>query len=185
MEQRSGSSGERSMRNRLSRILIALVCFGLGVGAAMAVDIFERVYFSYEPISVLGAGHSSQHSEFRRFTPTYRRVCPAYAQGFKAPDGERVSEGVSPVDNPFGQGYRQRILEGSTLVYVREYHGHRGVLGERYILQNPPNEQGETSVSILFYSGRDHYRFINAPTKDLALEFEQFLISTDYQESTK
>lgn len=76
--------------------------------------------------------------------------------------------------------FRKLIRDAKQVVErVRNYRNYRGYLGERVILINR-SESGEESVFVLWYDGGDSYSFIGAPTLDLALEFEQHLISIDY-----
>ncbi len=62
-----------------------------------------------------------------------------------------------------------------------KFRNHRGEIVERFVIINEANEDGTEWVSILFYDSDESYRFIDAPTLDLALEFEKYLISIDFK----
>jgi hypothetical protein len=187
------------MKRVLVGFVIWTIAFYVGVGTA---NIFNRIMIRYLLVEGSKALNEAEETEvgrdlmsqsdldlprlddtssFKRhqFRLTYRACGFGYTQGYEDEDGQELREGVaSAADNPYyGWGYRQRLQDARIRDFVANYP-YRGRVGERYILENKPNDLGEGSVTILFYDGGDTYRFIDAPTLDLALEFEQYLRSS-------
>jgi len=107
-----------------------------------------------------------------------------YTQTYYTDDGQPLSEGVSwnPSPSVIKERFQHWISDAKQVVErVPKFRNHRGEVGERIILINRPDELGRGSVSILFYDGGGSYRFIDAPTLDLAFEFEKYLISIDFK----
>lgn len=170
-----------SMRKILFRVLVAVITFAIGFSAVWMMPAFTMSSINIDSLAVEETKSELRESKKHRFLTTYRACKPGYIQGYETDEGDRLSEGTAPAaDIGFGLGYHQLIREARTPhVFVSKYRDHTGRIGERHILKNEPNEQGEESVTILFYDGGDYYRFINAPTMELALEFEQYLIGID------
>ena len=169
------------MRKLFSRIFIGFATFVVGilfvfVTSNLSTSQNETV-FIVEPV---------YKSEMRipRFTPFARGCGNGYAQSYKTDDGDFVAEGVTAEDSrkEVRRVLREWIRDSRQIIERSpKFRNHRGEVGERIILLNKPNDEGKESVSIVFYDGGDSYRFIDAPTLDLVLEFEQYLISIDFR----
>ena len=118
-----------------------------------------------------------------RFTPFGRGCGNGYVQSYDTNDGERVAEGVVVFSTR--KEARRSFNEGKTQARILErtpnFRDHEGNIGERVIVEYVSKDPQETTVSIMFYDGNDFIRYIDAPTLDLALEFEQYLISINYR----
>jgi len=119
-----------------------------------------------------------------RFTPTGRGCGNGYVQGYQTDSGETVWEGVSAFESrkearqsfKKKQGEAVRIIERRTKV-----PDNRGNMGDRIVLETPPDDEGQTGIIIIWYGGGQHVREIGAPTLDLALEFEQYLVTINFR----
>lgn len=114
-----------------------------------------------------------------RFSRGSRGCGQGYVQSYQTNDGQLVDEGSFwELDNSKTKQHVDKIINNAQRVIERvpndrDYFGERG---ERIVLVKKPNEEGEATVLILWYDGGKSYRFIAAPTLDIALEFEQYLI---------
>jgi hypothetical protein len=73
------------------------------------------------------------------------------------------------------------MLKNGLPVAAIPYIDSLTALGERVVVINPPDDRNaEETVSILWHDGGQFIAFINAPSLDLALEFEDFLEATNY-----
>lgn len=108
-----------------------------------------------------------------------------YIQGYETDDGQGLGEGVSwnPSRKRIKREFYKQVRNAKEIIErVPNYRNHNGDLGERIVIVNNANEAGgEESITILWYDGGDSYRFIDAPTFKLALEFEKYLVSVDYR----
>lgn len=164
------------MRKRSWCVAIGLVAFVVGVLAVTVDNVWTA------PAVFVVARLSGSRTTIPRFTPTYRGCGNGYVQGYDTDDGQRVDEGVEAPFHP-----KQARTE--FLKYIREakqvikrlpkYHDHLGKVGERVVIVNKPDREGNRWVSILFYDGGHQIRYIDAPNLGLALEFEQYLIRED------
>jgi hypothetical protein len=78
--------------------------------------------------------------------------------------------------------FRRLVDEAERIVeHVDKYPDGHGNFGERFVLINRPDTVDAAPVSILWSEGDGHYSYIDAPTLDLAYEFEKYLISVDYR----
>jgi len=192
------------MKRVLGGLVVWTIAFAIGFGVANVVNRLMISYLLSEGVKALNEAQKTEissnatdennwdqddigftpESKKHKFLPTYRACKPGYIQGYVTEDGQQLREGVAlAADGPFGQGLRDRIRYARTRVFVANYRDYRGRVGERFILLNEPIDHGKETVTILFYDGGDYYRFIDAPTRDLALEFEQYLISIDLKSS--
>ncbi len=141
--------------------------------------------FSAEPNVTVEVFVDSAPPTGSRFTPFGRGCGNGYSQSYTTNDGLFVSEGVTAF---FGSRRKAKTefaklkREASTIIeLVRNYRDHRGDVGERLVMEWISDDSIARGVSIIFYDGGDSYRFVDAPSLDLALEFEQFLIGIDYR----
>lgn len=113
-----------------------------------------------------------------------------YVQSYDSNHGEKLSEGVLGYESR--QAARKafndqlhdatRIIERNDVAsVVPSTKSYLGAVGERVVLETPPNDVGHTSFAIIWYGGDDAIRVMEAPTLDLALEFEQYLIGIDFR----
>jgi hypothetical protein len=166
------------MRKLFWRVAIGSITFFLGILATGVV--LDSWTVPTDAVLVIEPVYKPQIG-IPRFAPTGRGCGNGYVQGYVTDDGQRVDEGV---EAPFHKSARQEFLKyvhDATQVIQRlpKYHDHHGNVGERVIIVNKPDKEGRVWVSILFYDGGDHVRYIDAPNVALVLEFEQYLISED------
>jgi hypothetical protein len=125
------------------------------------------------PIATLDT--TSLHS-LPKFMPTGRGCGNGYSQGYSTPDGQRMNEGVQVFNTTrMARTELSKWIANATRIVERiQNHKNRwGDFGERIVIVNPPNENGADSVSILWYGRDNSVSYIDAPTLDLALEFER------------
>jgi hypothetical protein len=118
-----------------------------------------------------------------RFLPTGRGCGMGYIQGYETSDGQKLGEGVrwNPKPNVVKLKVAKFVRDAKQVVERQPDFRYGGdSIGERIVIVNRPDESGEESVSILYYDGSDSYKFIDAPTLELAEEFEQYLISINF-----
>ena len=164
------------MRQAIFRLSIATITFAVGFSGVWMMRTPTITSIRVDPVSVNEVIGDEPTHEKHRFSPTYRGCKPGYVQGYETDDGHHLSEGVALASGKLGGGFHERIRKATVLKAFPKYRDHRGQVGERYVLQND-----DRSVSILWYGGGDFYSFIEAPSLDLALEFQQFLRATDYR----
>lgn len=119
-----------------------------------------------------------------RFSAYGRGCGNGYVQSYETNDGHFVSEGVVVFTSQKGARKNVNLMNRNALSIidkVSNYRDHEGNAGERAIVELQRNDGKGTMISIMFYDGSDMYRFVDAPSLDLALEFEQYLIGTDYR----
>ena len=105
-------------------------------------------------------------------------------QGYQTNDGKKVVEGVDGYlsDKEARIAINKEKRDAIRIIErVPDYRNHLGDVGERIVLEYGSNDHGEAMASILFYDGGDSYRYIYAPSLDLALEFEQYLVGIQYR----
>jgi hypothetical protein len=168
------------MRKLFLRIVIGFITFVAGISAVFVTSKLstpeKETVFIVEPVYRTEAG-------IPRFMPAARGCGNGYVQAYATDDGQFVSEGVT---GDYPKNIRRKLRKGvrdsrQVIERVPKFRNHRGEVGERIVLVDKPVGKGKESVSIVFYDGGDYYRFIKAPTLDLALEFEQYLISIDFR----
>lgn len=133
------------------------------------------------PISTVSAPKDSD--EKPRFGATGRGCGFGYWQGYETDDGQQLSEGMSGFETrkKARSEFNKRIAKAVNIIEQgQRFRSHPGKVGERVVLINPADENGKETISIIWYGGGQFIAFINAPTLDLALEFEQFLEEIDY-----
>ena len=169
------------MRELLLRFVIGFAAFVIGIEVVFATGTFWKAEdehaFIVEPIYKAEIG-------MPRFSAYGRGCGNGYVQSYETDDGQFVDEGVAAgfYTKEARRKVRKRVQDAKQVIErIPKFRNSRGEVGERIIIVNKPNKEGKESVSILFYDGGDSYRFIDAPTLDLALEFEQYLISIDFK----
>jgi hypothetical protein len=169
------------MRKLFPRIVIGFVTFVVGISFVFVTSKFSAS--DSETVFIVKPVYESEIKNLR-LIPAARACKPGYVQGYETDDGKFVSEGIAVEDSPkkVRREIREWIRDSRQIIErLPKFRNHRGKVGERIIILNKPNAQGNEPVSIVFYDGGDFYRFINAPTLELALEFEQYLISIDFR----
>jgi hypothetical protein len=171
------------MREIHLRIAIGLITFLLGISSVFVFKVATESSLPAENLAVFRVIPISRDA-IPRFTPTGRACGGGYAQGYRTNDGEAVVEGVAGGrdSKEIKRELRKWVRDAEQVIErLPKFRDHRGNVGERIVIVNRPGESGEGSVSIFFYGGGDYYRFIDAPSLDLALEFEQYLIRIDFK----
>jgi hypothetical protein len=167
-----------TMRKTLIQVLVFTFTFTFGSSVVWNMRGPSKAPVPVEPVFVYEPFGHTKH----RFSPTARGCGPGYVQFYETDDGQHVTEGASPISKSFKPGYREQIRKAKQIISrTPNYRNSAGEVGERVVLVNKSSEMRAESVSILWYAGRDFYRFITAPTLDLALEFEKFVIETNYR----
>lgn len=169
------------MLNLFLRIVIGFVTFAVGISF---VFVTSKLPASHNESVIIVEPVYKAEMGVPRFEPFGRGCGNGYVQGYETDDGQFVSEGV--VVEYSRKMIRRELRKwvrdsGQIIERVTKFRDHRGEVGERTVILNKDVGEGKESVSIVFYDGGDSYRFIDAPTLDLALEFERYLISIDFR----
>ena len=110
-----------------------------------------------------------------RFMPTFRGCGMGYVQGYELPDGQTMSEGTAGYSSSrrAKKELRRMLAKASKIVErVPRYKNRFGDAGERIVALFPPDENGKAWASIIWYGGGKHFSYIEAPSLELAIEFE-------------
>jgi hypothetical protein len=169
------------MRKLVLRIVISLLTFSVGMSMVFIARKVDPT--PSESVFVVSPSNLAEMG-LPRFSPTTRGCGMGYTQGYQTDDGKPLAEGGSwsPTRRVTERKFRKWVRNSKQIIErIPNYRDHRGRVGERVILINKPDDSGQDSISILFYDGSDSYHFIDAPSVDLALEFEQYLISIDFK----
>lgn len=168
-------------------LLISLLAFTIGFSLVWISRIKNEDPLPLNPqptaLENLTTESPAEFKHQKRFIPTGRGCGLGYFQGYRTNDGQHLSEGVTGYRSYKETGKEfKKILAKAVRIVERfpKYKNHLGDIGERVILINPPDKNGKETISILWYGGKDYIQYVNAPSVDLALEFEQFLESIDY-----
>ena len=181
------------MKRTFLRLSISILTFAVGFSVVWLVGLLTVLFPPLENKSVsfndLPTGQpvipiAETSYQKPRFTGTFRGCGFGYVQGYETDDGQQLSEGITgnATRKKAPAEFKKLIAKAVRVVErVPNYENHRGELGERVVLVNPPDDRNaEETVSILWYGGGQFIAFIDAPSLDLALEFEQFLEATKY-----
>jgi len=183
------------MRKLFLRIGVGFVTFVVGISAVFvtsklstpeneAAPNYDPVYNAENETVLIVEPVYKAETGISRFTPYGRGCGNGYAQSYTTDDGQFVDEGVAAGYYPkeIRRDLRKWVRDAKQVIErVPKFRNSLEEVGERIIIVNKPNKEGKESVSILFYDGGDSCRFIDAPTLDLALEFEQYLISIKFR----
>jgi hypothetical protein len=118
-----------------------------------------------------------------RFTPTFRACGTGYMQGYATDNGQGLAEGVQWDPNPkvTRREVAKLVREAKRVIERQSRFGFgNGHVGDRIVLENKPSDSKAGSITILYYDHSDYYKFIDAPTLELAEDFEHFLISINF-----
>jgi len=170
------------MRLKIFSVVISLTALSIGLGTVWTIDqLFASV--EHDPIHVDDFKSYWPGPIRPRFVATARGCSTGCTQGYMTNDDQYIAEGVQIFQTrKQAREEVERQVNGAQLVLARipNYPTYDGNLGERIILRNVENELGGERVSILWFGDEKHLRFIEAPTWNLALEFEEYLIDTKY-----
>lgn len=128
------------------------------------------------PLVTFDTPKSEPLKSLPKFMPYARGCGNGYAQSYTTPDGQWLGEGVEVYETP--KKTRAKLNEWITkatriIERVPNYKNRWGDLGERIVIVNPLDKDGKESVSVLWYGGGKSVSYIDAPTLELALEFER------------
>jgi hypothetical protein len=110
------------------------------------------------------------------FTPTSRFCGNGYSQHYETSDGQRIVEGSFGYETRAAARQRLKEILGKAARVVERVPGYKnrfGEAGERIVLVFPPDGKGHEPASILWFDGQHQIIFINAPSLELAREFEE------------
>jgi hypothetical protein len=111
-----------------------------------------------------------------RFTPTFRACGPGYVQGYELPDGQTMAEGSMGYISPrkTSAEFKKTLDSASRIVeHVPQYTNRFGEVGKRTVAIFPPGKDGGGVARIFWYDGGRYFLFIEAPSLEIALEFEK------------
>jgi hypothetical protein len=171
------------MVRRLLQISAGLLTFLVGAYLVVFISGRTQTFPDYTPLPVEDPYTLSPVPTLHTFTPTCRACKPGYILGYQTEDGQDLREGVAAALDKKGDVLEKRLKDAKRVIQIRrDYRDSRDhITAERIILENQSYYCGEKSFWIITYEYDDAYSFIDAPSLELALEFEQFLTSTDYR----
>jgi hypothetical protein len=125
---------------------------------------------SVEPISIVIPESKP------RFIATYQ-ACGFNSswQGYQTNDGQQLAQGGSffNTSKKARAELKKKMKKAVRIVeHIPNYTGFGKTVGERIVLIYPPDEDGKETASILWYGGGQFIYSIDAPSLELALEFE-------------
>jgi transglutaminase-like putative cysteine protease len=159
------------MRKGLFGLSIALLTFVAGLSTVSITSWLSISYPSHNPaVEVTYDRPITPAIKKHEFLPTYRAIATGiHIQSYVTDDGQELREGSASVI-----GYRTRYLAAKRII-DRVIINHR----ERVVIENRGGPDGKPSFSVLSYAGGDYYRFIDAPSVDVAQELEWHLLESD------
>jgi hypothetical protein len=122
------------------------------------------------------ASTDSSQSDRPKFLPTARGCGYGYVQSYELPDGQKMMEGSVGYPSKLEtiNEYREWLARASSIIErIPEYENRFGEKGERIVALFPPDAEGKEWAAIFWYDGGCCYTYIQAPTLELALEFEE------------
>ena len=167
---------------------ISLLTHFIGIGGVLLASFLSTVSvipqnlpevredFDVTPIVTFDTAKSEPLKSLPRFMPTGRGCGNGYAQGYKTSDGQWLGEGVQVFETTkkVRTELNKWITQATRIIErVPNYKNRWGKLGERIVIVNPLDENGKESVSVLWYGGGKSVSYIDAPTLELALEFDR------------
>jgi len=163
------------MNRTTFRLLIAVLTFTIGITGVWLLSRKPKVKKALPQVSI-ESSTTIPESEKPKFATTFRGCGMGYMQGYELPDGREMSEGSGCFESSrlARKEWRKLIGQASQIVgRVPQYKNRFGEKGERIVALFPPDEYGREWAKIMWYDGGDCYLSINAPTLEVALEFEK------------
>ncbi|MEO6333721.1 MAG: hypothetical protein ABIO91_01940 [Pyrinomonadaceae bacterium] len=158
------------MRKLLLRLAVTAIAFMVGVGSSGGINKLSAL--------VNAKAHTVRTllSPAPRFAPTRRVGRQGYMQEYFTNDSRRVNEGIACFQTPEEAiaEFHETVGRWTQIVErIPKHRNSRGEIGERVVARSVVGQTEQ--VSIMWYDGGDSFSFIQAPTVELALEFERFL----------
>ena len=160
------------MRRITFRIAVAILAFTIGIIGVWLVGLYPKIEdFLVDkliPTPVLEQGA-------KKFNPLLRACGPGYHEKYGLPDGRVMWEGSACYETPrLAKKELQDRIDKSLKIIERvpNYKDRFGRIGERIVLLTLPDSYG-ARASILWYGGEDCFLYIDAPSLEIALEFER------------
>ena len=128
------------------------------------------------PLVTFASPKSEPLKPLPKFMPTGRGCGSGYVQAYETSDGQWLSEGVQSFQTTREARVALNKWIKNAMRIIERVPNHKnrwGDMGERIVIVNPANKIGQETVSIFWYGGDDSVFFIDAPTLELALEFER------------
>jgi hypothetical protein len=178
------------MKRIIFHLTISLLTFAIGFSVVCLSGLFAIVVSLFEPASLPESLSNNSNQTISvpygkpRFVGTFRGCGFGYFQRYETDDGQQLGEGNSGFETrkKARSEFKKWIAKAVRVIErVPNYKNRRGEFGERAVLVNPADDRSpKETVSILFYDGGQFIAFIDAPSLELALEFEKFLKATNY-----
>jgi hypothetical protein len=164
----------KRMKRITFRLSVAVLTFLVGLTSVWLISVKPKTkkVVPQKPIEV---STTMPEPERPRFMPTIRGCGMGYFQGYELPDGQTMSEGTAAysTSREAKKELRQMLARASTIVErVPAYKNRFGDEGERIVALFPPDENGKAWASIIWYGGGKNFWYIDAPSLELAREFE-------------
>ncbi len=168
--------------------LVSLLTHVIGITSVLLVSFLSTIIIipqnlpeiteelEVTPLVTFDAAKSEPLKSLPKFMPTGRGCGNGYMQGYSTSDGQWLSEGVRVFETSrkTRTELNKWIAKATRVVErVPNYKNRWDKLGERIVVVNPPNEKGQETVSIYWYGRGNSVSYIDAPTLELALEFER------------
>ena len=168
--------------------VVSLLTHIIGISSVLLVSFLSTVIiipqglpevkeeFEVTPLVTFDTAKSEPLNPLPKFMPTGRGCGNGYVQGYNTTDGQWLSEGVQVFETTkkTRAELNKWIAEATRIIErVPNYKNRWGDLGERIVIVNPLDKNGKESVSVLWYGGDNSVSYIDAPTLELALEFER------------
>ena len=147
------------------RVLVAILTFAVGVAGVWLIGLVPTV-----GIPLLG-----RVAPGLAFWSTARGCGNGYGQAYQLPDGQRMWEGSSAFETEAGAQaeFRAEVAKATKVIErTPGFKNRRGEEGERVVL-SAPDEDGKERTRVLWYGGGRFYLWIDAPSQEIALAFEQ------------
>ncbi len=169
--------------------LVSLLTHFVGISSVLLASFLSTVIifpqnlpeikeeFEVTPLVTFDTAKSEPLKPLPKFMPTGRGCFrPGYVQGYSTYNGQWLSEGVQVFETTKKtRAELNKYIAKATRIIERvpNYKNRWGDLGERIVIVNPPSEKGEETISVYWYDGGNSVSYIDAPTLELALEFER------------
>lgn len=163
------------MRKTIIHLVMALITCSIGLAAVWLCSFAlskETAALEMNEDGVLLAALPTK----QRFTPTFRACGPGWTQGYITSDDEELSEsGNGFASSAHANRELQKRLKEAEIIIERgpKFDASGRKVGERLIAVFPATEYRGKSVSII-WTYKDGLGSINAPSLQLALEFEKY-----------